>query len=57
MLVEVRVIIKFKLNSNVNVISLKTYNTILKLDEKNIQLYNKSIDAYGDTNVEVLGIT
>lgn len=56
MLVEDRVIIKFKLDSNVNIVSLKIYNTIFKSVEKNIRLYGKSIsmDAYGGTNIEVL---
>ncbi|CAI6370368.1 unnamed protein product [Macrosiphum euphorbiae] len=60
-LVADKIIIKFKLDSwsDVNIISLKTYNKILRSVDEDIQLHNKNIhvEAYGGTNIEVIGIT
>jgi len=60
-LVEDKVQKKFKLDSgsDVNIISLKTYNKIVRSVDEDIKLQNKSrnIEAYGGTNIEVIGIT
>lgn len=55
-----KVLIKIKLDSgsDLNIISLKTYNKIVKSVDKNIKIYNKiiSVETYGDTNINVMGI-
>jgi len=60
-LVEDKELIQFKLDSgsDVNIISLKTYNNILRSVDEDIKLHNKSInvEAYRGTNIEVIGIT
>lgn len=59
-IIEDKVLIKFKLDSgsDLNIISLKTYNKILRsVDDIKLQNKNINVEAYGDTNIEVIGIT